>query len=421
MRTFIISLMIIITFFVISPALPAKAQENSAPKGITVLLDQIPLQFDVQPIVKDGHTLVPFRTVAEALNIAVDWDGTNQIVTATKDNLTVQLKIGSFNAARNGRSIGLEIEPTVIDGRTLIPLRFFAEAFDCQVNWDGTTQTISILSPANELSVIGFYALGDKNTSSWKNLFTRDYPESAPGHTDLVSELALGWYSLDSDGNLLTQSTTGWRRPEGWEDVLTTAKDYTLKREMVVHVTDKDRVLNQMLGDETAGTNAAASIVSEAKKHYQGINLNFEGLGFLDTGDELKSVQNKLTNFISLLSSKLENSDLTLTLTVHAPNSAYLGYDYKALGQLVDRLIIMAYDYGPVPEPNQKVLEAVAASVKSVPAEKLVLGISIPNETPDSFAEKIGMAKRYNLQGIALWRLGLLSPAMWEILGESIR
>ncbi len=79
--------------------------------------------------------------------------------------------------------------------------------------------------------VSAFYALGSKTASSWTNLFTREYPETNQGHTDLVGEIALGWYSLDKEGNLLTRSTTGWQKPSGWLDVLTAAKNmiYILK------------------------------------------------------------------------------------------------------------------------------------------------------------------------------------------------
>ena len=67
------------------------------------------------------------------------------------------------------------------------------------------------------MTVIGFYALGDGQTSSWTNLFGLAYPAASVGNTDAISELALGWYSIDKQGNLLDKSRTGWQRPDGWE------------------------------------------------------------------------------------------------------------------------------------------------------------------------------------------------------------
>jgi hypothetical protein len=51
---------------------------------------------------------------------------------------------------------------------------------------------------------------------------------------------------------------------------------------------------------------------------------------------------------------------------------------------------------------------------------KLVLGISIPNETPESLFSKVGIAKRYQLEGIALWRLGLLTDEKWGTLKSAV-
>lgn len=57
----------------------------------------------------------------------------------------------------------------------------------------------------------------------------------------------------------------------------------------------------------------------------------------------------------------------------------------------------MAYDYGAKPEPEELVIQAIEQATKNVPKEKLLLGISIPNETQESFAVKIGLAKDLDL------------------------
>jgi hypothetical protein len=47
-----------------------------------VLLDGQLLSFDVQPIIEDGRTLVPLRTIFEALGANVSWDENTQTVAA---------------------------------------------------------------------------------------------------------------------------------------------------------------------------------------------------------------------------------------------------------------------------------------------------------------------------------------------------
>jgi len=81
----------------------------------------------------------------------------------------------------------------------------------------------------------------------------------------------------------------------------------------------------------------------------------------------------------------------------------------------------MAYDYGAKPEPTHLVTQAVEMATAAVPPAKLSLGISIPSETAESLSVKIGIAKRYNLGGISLWRLGLLSEQMWATLETTVK
>ncbi len=415
------SLLLIITFTVIltgflSP--PAKAQEQ--PGVIPVFIDGLPVVFDVQPVIANGRTLVPFRAVAEALNVNVTWDGADQTILASDGKISVRLQIGDVTASRNEIPVTLEAPPVILDGRTLIPLRFFSEAFNCQVVWDEAKRSVKITSPLKLMTVTGFYALGDKETSSWTNLFGKAYPAEGSGNTDVVSVLALGWYSLDKKGNLLNNSDSGWRRPDGWEEILKAAGKYNLKTEMVVQLTDGDGTLTNLLTNQAVMDQAIRGISKESLL-YKGVNLDFEGLGWRDQGEKLTSVRSDFAKFVRLLSGELKKNGRSLTLTLHAPNSAYKGYDYQVLGGLADRIIIMAYDYGSRPEPLDLVIEAVEMARTAVPAEKLVLGVSTPSETADSILSKVGVAKRYNLQGIAIWRLGLVSNEMWTALRSSVQ
>lgn len=52
----------------------------------------------------------------------------------------------------------------------------------------------------------------------------------------------------------------------------------------------------------------------------------------------------------------------------------YIPCDYQALGELAGRIIVMAYDYGPKPEPINLVLQAVEEATALVPANKVLLG-----------------------------------------------
>jgi hypothetical protein len=102
------------------------------------------LIFEVDPIVENGRTLVPLRAIFEALGANVSWDGTTQLITATKDETIIKLQIGSQTAYKNNQPVPLDVPPKIVEDRTLVPLRFVSESLGANVKWYGDTQTITI-------------------------------------------------------------------------------------------------------------------------------------------------------------------------------------------------------------------------------------------------------------------------------------
>jgi len=112
--------------------------------GVNVLFNGSPLSFDVPPQIINGRTMVPMRVIFEAMGATIEWNGDTQTATATKGNTVVVLQIGNTSPTVNGQVIPLDQAAIIVDGRTLAPLRFVAEAFGGTVEWDGATQTASI-------------------------------------------------------------------------------------------------------------------------------------------------------------------------------------------------------------------------------------------------------------------------------------
>ncbi len=117
---------------------------TSAQSDITVILNGQQLSFDQPPVIIGGSTLVPMRAIFEALGATVSWDAASQMVTATKGDTSIKLIIGLGTAQVNGHETALSQPAQIIGGRTMVPLRFVAEALQAEVKWDGTTRTITI-------------------------------------------------------------------------------------------------------------------------------------------------------------------------------------------------------------------------------------------------------------------------------------
>ena len=69
------------------------------------------------------------------LGADVSWDGSKKMVVAAKGGTSFELTIGNGKAAINGESVELDAPAMIHGDRTLVPLRFVAEALDCEVEW----------------------------------------------------------------------------------------------------------------------------------------------------------------------------------------------------------------------------------------------------------------------------------------------
>lgn len=112
--------------------------------GIEAYVGGQEVPFDVRPQVIDGRTLVPVRAITEALGANVAWDAATQTVTITAGGQEIQLVLNSRTVTINGQTYTLDVPASVIDGRTVVPLRFVAEALGLDVQWLAETQTIVI-------------------------------------------------------------------------------------------------------------------------------------------------------------------------------------------------------------------------------------------------------------------------------------
>ncbi|WP_188990046.1 stalk domain-containing protein [Paenibacillus nasutitermitis] len=389
----------------------SKAEAASVPPSI--LLDSYPLPFPADPIVIQGTTMVPFRAIAEAMQISVEWQAKTQSIVATKSidgvNQTIILRMKSKTATVNGKSQPLTVAPLSHGGSVLVPLSFFSSQFGATVSWDAKTRTVAITSPKEDLYTLGFYAISSYDERRFINQ---------------LDSVSFGWARIDAGGQLTLQGKDFYWPPSAGEttpeSIITSASAIGTSPELMVVSTDGKGELTKILEDSTLRASTIDSIVElAAEKQFEGITLDFEGLGL--TGDAAK-VQHSFTEFVRLLDEKATPRNLKLTLALHPLNSSYKGYDYKKLAAYADQIVIMAYDYTYTkgPEPMKKVDEAIVMALKQVPKNKLVLGISLDSENPDTVNAKIGLAKRYDLKGVAFWRIGIIGEPVMQRMQQSL-
>lgn len=135
--------------------------EDRNKNGITVYVDGEKLGFDVQPRLINSRTMVPMRAIFEALGAMVNWDNDTQTAFGETVDDFVEISIGDNYLLRNGDSVYLDSPAVVISGRTLVPVRAIAESLNCDVEWIGDLQVVNITSLGNDYS-------NDMVVGTWK-------------------------------------------------------------------------------------------------------------------------------------------------------------------------------------------------------------------------------------------------------------
>ena len=96
------------------------------------------------PVIVNDRTLVPLRAIFEAMGAEVVWDDAAKTVTATRDDVTISLAIGSDQLMVNGEAVTIDVPAQIINDRTMIPVRAIAESFGCNVNWNQKAKRVAI-------------------------------------------------------------------------------------------------------------------------------------------------------------------------------------------------------------------------------------------------------------------------------------
>ncbi len=115
-------------------------------KNISVYIDYMWMDFDVQPKLINGRVLVPMRAIFEYLGANVEWFADTQTVRATKDNSIMEIAIGNKNLYKDFVQIPLDVPAQLIDGKTYVPVRAISEAFGYNVEWDSYSDSVYISS-----------------------------------------------------------------------------------------------------------------------------------------------------------------------------------------------------------------------------------------------------------------------------------
>ncbi len=178
---------------------------------IALYLNGKKMSFNAAPQLNNERVYVPLRELFEQLDATVHWDDATRTVTATSDGTRVQITIDNKTAKHNDTDIILDAAPYISNKRAYVPLRFVSEAFGAIVNWEESTETVSIVT-ADQLPVVGSFdnlkKLLTENSNVGPNYYTgidMAISESAIKSMDQVEQKTASAIPEYSDTNLQVQ------------------------------------------------------------------------------------------------------------------------------------------------------------------------------------------------------------------------
>jgi len=312
--------------------------------------------------------------------------------------------------------------------------------------------------------IIGFYAeWWGKDTSSFNSL---------KANVDSIGTIAPFWATLQSDGSVTN------RGGEDHAAVIEFAHKNNVSALLLVNnakESNGELPIHTLLANPDLRTKAIANLEAYIKQYkLDGVNIDFE---MVPAGD-----RDNLTAFMKELSSQLKPQGYLITIDVFPKqdesNDVAIAYDYAQLARYADKIMIMSYDNhgvwsnaGPIAGIGW-VEKNLTYALKFIPKDKLYLGIAAYGydwstkgvnsleysalmelvkqynadvkwdesskspyfaykdsdgidhqvwfENQESLKYKLDLVNRYDIAGVAMWKLGEEDPGYWQVFKDKL-
>ncbi len=162
--------------------------------------------------------------------------------------------------------------------------------------------------------------------------------------------VSFGWSEVIVDANkqfaVVTDGIGDFKVPSGFETALDEAKVNGVATYLMVYYEDQAGQISSLLNDSMKRAEMIKSLVDLTKKigkdgverSFDGLTIDFEQLRSLD-------LKGPYVTFLKELKVALAAEGKSLMVAVQ-PTTYFKGYDYKGIGEVADRVILMAHDYG---------------------------------------------------------------------------
>ncbi|WP_219833964.1 stalk domain-containing protein [Paenibacillus sp. R14(2021)] len=133
-----------IALVVVFASLAGTASAATGSTEIKVKLNGEWVIFPTPPVLLNGKTYVEFRTLFTKLGYSIDYDAATKTIKAASDARSIQMTPTGTSALVNGTKVPVNGEMKLLNGRTLVGVRFIATLSDKKVAWDGAKKLVTI-------------------------------------------------------------------------------------------------------------------------------------------------------------------------------------------------------------------------------------------------------------------------------------
>lgn len=191
-----ISSMTLAAFVAVSAQSVVDVQPAEA-AGVSIIVDGQTVPSDVSPTLISGRTMVPVRVIGEYLDATVNWDNGTRTATITKGDKTVTLTEGQYSYTLNGATSSLDVPITIVGNRTMAPLRVISEALGAGVLWANNTVYVSSAG-----KVLVQVDVGDGYTLNLRSGPGTDYSTIGSVqngvYLEVIGVASNGWYQIQT-------------------------------------------------------------------------------------------------------------------------------------------------------------------------------------------------------------------------------
>lgn len=314
-------------------------------------------RLDPPAFITGGRTMVPvlFLAADKSIGAELTWDGKLRRVLIDCRQHLIELNIGQKTALVDGQRCTMDVAPLIWQNRTYVPLSFVTAYLGGRVLWNSTSREISINFNYRPRVFAYYYYSPMAEIKENKHLFT---------------DIAFRWLSADGSGNLSYEYKDDYREKIDW------VRQQGIAAHASVALMEREQ-LHQLLSSRQNRSRLIKQLSDLAvRDKYDGVNIDFEFIAPEDGP--------YFTLFLQELKAAL-GPGMTLSAAVFARTGEEkwaTAYNYKAIGEAVDLVVVMAYDYsylgskpGPV-APLWWVKKVAGYMQGQMASDKILMGMA---------------------------------------------